>query len=175
MCSNMILYAYKLYHPGFAVQQWHVFVSYLAVSWTCCLTVMFAQCALPWISRLGSFFIITGFFISIIVCAVMPSQTGAGYASHSFVWADWSNETGYSSDGFVFLAGMLNGAFAIGAIDCVTHIAEEIPQYALTLQFHFNTNYFQSSPKYSKGPGLPNRDWIRYRYLLPHLDFLRCQ
>lgn len=24
---------------------------------------------------------------------------------------------------------MLNGAFAIGAIDCVTHIAEEIPQY----------------------------------------------
>ena len=64
----------------------------------------------------------------------MPSQTGAGYASDIFVWADWSNETGYSSDGFVFLAGMLNGAFAIGAIDCVTHIAEEIPEYALTLQ-----------------------------------------
>lgn len=58
----------------------------------------------------------------------MPSRSGAGYASNDFVWKGWTNMTGYSSDGFVFLAGMLNGAFAIGAIDCVTHIAEEIPQ-----------------------------------------------
>lgn len=57
----------------------------------------------------------------------MPSRDGAGYASNEFVWTDWNNITGYS-DGFTFLAGMLNGAFAIGAIDCVTHIAEEIPE-----------------------------------------------
>ncbi|OJJ53815.1 hypothetical protein ASPSYDRAFT_161834 [Aspergillus sydowii CBS 593.65] len=128
MTSTMIVYAYGLYHPDLEPQRWHVFICYLLISWTCCLTVMFAQRALAWISRLGSFFIIVGFFISIIVCAVMPSsKLGRGYASNHFVWGDWKNMTGYSSDGFTFLAGMLNGAFAIGATDCVTHIAEEIP------------------------------------------------
>lgn len=129
MTSTMIVYAYGLYHPDLEPQRWHVFICYLLISWTCCLTVMFAQRALAWISRLGSFFIIVGFFISIIVCAVMPSsKLGGGYASNDFVWKDWENMTGYSSDGFTFLAGMLNGAFAIGATDCVTHIAEEIPK-----------------------------------------------
>lgn len=129
MTSNIIVYAYSLYHEGFEPQRWHVYVCYLVMSWGCCFTVMFGQRALPHISRLGSFLIIAGFFVTIIVCAVMPGVTGAGYASHDFVWKEWDNETGYSSNGFVFLAGMLNGAFAVGAIDCVTHIAEEIPRY----------------------------------------------
>ena len=80
------------------------------------------------INRLGSFLILGGLFVTIVVCAVMPSKTGKGYASNAFVWKDWNNDTGYTSNGFVFLAGMLNGAFAVGTPDCVTHIAEEIPQ-----------------------------------------------
>jgi choline transport protein len=90
---------------------------------------MFANHALPFINRIGSFLILGGLFITIVVCAVMPSQNGRGYASSSFVWKDWKYDTGYSSNGFVFLAGMLNGAFAVGIPDCVTHIAEEIPEY----------------------------------------------
>ena len=35
--------------------------------------------------------------------------------------------TGYGSAGFVFLAGMLNGAYAIGTVDGVCHLCEEIP------------------------------------------------
>ena len=42
----------------------------------------------------------------------MPSTAGDGYASTAFVWRDWQNQTGYTSGGFVFLAGMLNGAYA---------------------------------------------------------------
>jgi choline transport protein len=57
----------------------------------------------------------------------MPHTTGAGYASSSFVWAEWNNQTGYGSNGFVFLAGMLNGAYSVGTPDCVSHMAEEIP------------------------------------------------
>lgn len=58
-----------------------------------------------------------------MVCAIMPSTTGEGHASSSNVWSDWDNETGYTSNGFVFLAGMLNGAFAVGTPDCVSHLA----------------------------------------------------
>lgn len=132
MTGSMIVYSYALYHPDFTPQRWHVFVCYLIISWLCCFTVMFCQRALPLISRIGSFFIVVGFVITVLVCAIMPSKNGAGYASNDFVWKDWSNVTGYP-DGFTFIAGMLNGAFAIGAIDCVTHIAEEIPEYVIWL------------------------------------------
>jgi amino acid transporter len=128
MTSSMIVYAYALYHPEYQPQRWHIFVCYLIISWVCCFTVMFMQRGLPLISRLGSFFIVAGLLVNIIVCAIMPGKKEPGYASNDFVWKEWQNMTGYSSDGFTFLAGMLNGAFAIGAIDCVTHIAEEIPQ-----------------------------------------------
>ncbi|RJE19122.1 choline transport protein [Aspergillus sclerotialis] len=104
MTSNMIIYAFSLYHPGFAPQQWHVFICYLIIDWICCFTVMFGQRVLPLISRIGGFLIITGLFITVIVCAVMPNQNGAGYASSAFVWGNWNNMTGYSSDGFTFLA-----------------------------------------------------------------------
>lgn len=79
------------------------------------------------INNIGLFFILAGVFITIVVCATLPHTSGSGYASSSFVWADWSNQTGYTSNGFVFLAGMLNGAYAVGTPDCVSHLAEEIP------------------------------------------------
>lgn len=146
MTSNMIVYAYWLYNQDFKPQHWHVFICYLIISWACCFTVMFGQRILPLISRLGSFFIVAGLIITIVVSSVMPSKNGAGYASDAFVWKDWTNRTGYSSDGFTFLAGMLNGAFAIGAIDCVTHIAEEIPQYVLRDQPHHLNQHVTNQP-----------------------------
>lgn len=125
----MLVYAYSLYHPGLEPQRWHVFISYLIICWTCCFIVMYANRALPMITKLGTYFIVAGFFIIVIVCAVMPSITGSGYQSDHFVWTDWTNKTGYTSTGFVFLSGMINGAFAIGATDTITHVAEEIPRY----------------------------------------------
>ena len=89
-----------------------------------------------------------------MVCAIMPvsrmqlrycpitkppkSTTGSGYASHSFVWSEWNNQTGYSSNGFVFFAGMLNGAFAIGTPDGCSHRK----CYALTISM-------QATPKHA--------------------------
>jgi amino acid transporter len=79
------------------------------------------------VNNIGLFFILAGVFITILVCAIMPHTNGSDYASSAFVWSEWSNQTGYSSNGFVFLAGMLNGAYAVGTPDCVSHLAEEIP------------------------------------------------
>jgi choline transport protein len=140
MLSDMIVYAYSLYHPEFIPERWQIYICYLIISWSCCLIVMFGQRTLAFISRLGSFLIIAGFVIAVVVCAIMPSQTGSDYATNAVIWKEWNNMTGYSSNGFVFIAGMLNGAFAIGAIDCVTHIAEEIPEY-VTLRSKYVHSY----------------------------------
>lgn len=80
----------------------------------------------PHLNVLGIAAIVLGGITTIIVCATMVS-TGSGPASNETVWADWSADIGYPS-GFVFVSGMLNGAFTMGTPDATTHLAEEIPR-----------------------------------------------
>lgn len=126
--ANQIISMWGLFHPTYTSQRWHVFVTYLIITWSCCACVLFANRALPAVNQLGLFFILAGVLITILVCAIMPSVEGHGHASAGFVWREWQNQSGYSSDGFVFLMGMLNGAYAVGTPDCVSHLAEEIPK-----------------------------------------------
>ena len=126
--GNLTVQMYATYHPDFVAQRWHVFVAYLIITWSCCCLVLFANSALPAVNNVGLFLILGGVFITIIVCAVMPSMSaGSGHASTAFVWSDWTADLGYPN-GFVFLVGMLNGAYAVGVPDCVSHISEEIPR-----------------------------------------------
>lgn len=127
--GNQLVSMYAITHPETETKAWHVFVTYIIVTWMCCCIVLFANGSLPSISKLGMFLILSGVLVTIIVCAVMPHVTGSGYASNSFVWRDWENNTGYTSNGFVFLAGMLNGAYSVGTPDVTSHLAEEIPKY----------------------------------------------
>ncbi|EEP75969.1 conserved hypothetical protein [Uncinocarpus reesii 1704] len=119
--GNQAVSMYTVFKPDLESKPWHVFVTYLICTWMCCCVVLFANRALPTLSNIGMFFIVA-------VCAIMPHVNHVGYASNSFVWRDWANATGYSSDGFVFLLGMLNGAYSVGCIDLTSHIAEEIPR-----------------------------------------------
>lgn len=128
---------YAVRHPDFVTQKWHVFVSYLLVTWTTGLIVLYLNRALPKIETIGAFTVVFGALISIIVCAAMPKSNGAPYATTYSVWSDWENTTGYTSSGFVFLLGMLNGAFAVGTPDVVTHLAEEVPQYVSNRSYDF--------------------------------------
>ena len=73
--------------------------------------------------------LLSGFLITVVVCAAMPGTGGRPpHASPAFVFKNWTADIGYSSNGFVFLMGMLNGAYAIGTPDFITHLAEEIPR-----------------------------------------------
>ena len=129
---------YAAYHPEFVALQWHVFVAFIVITWLTCGIVLVANRALPLFESLGGLFTIVGVFITIVVCAAMPTSNGQGHASNSFVWKDWVNSTGYTSEGFVFLLGMLNGAFAVGTPDITSHLAEEIPQYVSLSCSHRN-------------------------------------
>jgi choline transport protein len=119
---------YALFHPGFVIQRWQVFVTYQIVLWSCCLVVLYFNRALPVLESIGGFLTVAAVIVTILVCAIMPHTRGVGYASTEFVWHEWQNSTGYTSNGFVFCLGMLNGAFAVGTPDVITHLAEEIPK-----------------------------------------------
>ena len=91
--------------------------------------MLFANRALPKLNNVALFLMLAGLLITVVVCAAMPGTGGRPpHASPAFVFKDWSADIGYSSNGFVFLMGMLNGAYAIGTPDFITHLAEEIPR-----------------------------------------------
>ncbi|TDZ15700.1 Choline transport protein [Colletotrichum orbiculare MAFF 240422] len=124
--GNAVVQMYALNHAGFEARPWHVFVVYLVATWLACAMVCLANTAMPRINDFGVFAILAGFLVTIVVVAVMPGRGGRPpHASSSFVWSEWTADVGYP-DGFVFLAGMLNGAFSVGAVDATTHLAEEI-------------------------------------------------
>lgn len=119
---------YGVTHPELAQQPWMVFVTYFILCWLLAAVVLFANRITPYLEQFAAFVVVAGLIVTMIVCAVMPHVNGQPYASNAFVWSDWVNVTGYSSDGFAFLLGMLNGAFAVGTPDVTSHLAEEIPR-----------------------------------------------
>lgn len=112
---------YGASHPGYIEQRWHIFICYFVYTWVSCLIVLYLNGLLPKFAALDGILVIVGVLVTIIVCAAYR-----GHATNDFVWREWQNNTGYKSNGFVFLLGMLNGAFAVGTPDVVTHLAEEI-------------------------------------------------
>jgi choline transport protein len=120
--ASVAVALYSVYHPDLVIQPWHVYIAYLLILWLCVGIVIFGNRIIPYLQDLGLFLVLGGGLVTIIVVAAMPSQ----HATNSFVWTDWVNSTGWS-DGVAFLAGVLNGAFAIGTPDAITHMAEELP------------------------------------------------
>ncbi|KAL1978113.1 hypothetical protein VTN31DRAFT_972 [Thermomyces dupontii] len=126
--GNQTVSMYALMHPDFEPKAWHAFLGMIFAAWICCATVLFANRLLPTIGNIGAFLIVGGVLVSIIVCAVMPYVNGVGHASDEFVWRSWSSDIGYTSQAFVFVLGMLNGAYSVGTCDLTSHLAEEIPK-----------------------------------------------
>ncbi|ETI22552.1 hypothetical protein G647_06628 [Cladophialophora carrionii CBS 160.54] len=125
--ANTFVQMYALEHPDLEVQRWHVFVTYLIVTWLGCLSVCFFNRAMPYLNTIGIILILVGLLVTVIVVAAIPgSGSHPPHASSSFVWSEWSADIGYPN-GFVFVAGMLNGAYSVGTPDAVSHIAEEVP------------------------------------------------
>jgi choline transport protein len=120
--ANVILQMYSLYHPDFIIEKWHQFLTFVIINIVCCSFIVFGNKYQPYLQTLGLVTVVAGGIVTVIVVAAMPET----HASNSFVWTEWQNGTGWP-DGLAFLLGVLNGAFAIGTPDSVTHMAEEMP------------------------------------------------
>ncbi|KAL1982354.1 hypothetical protein VTN96DRAFT_1385 [Rasamsonia emersonii] len=122
--SNITIQMYSTYHPGFVLQPWHTYVTFVLITWLCTACVIFANRLLPYTQDAGMFFVLAGGIVTIIVLAAVPKT----HASSQFVWGSFTenNLTGWTG-GVAFLCGVLNGAFTIGTPDAITHMAEELP------------------------------------------------
>ena len=127
--GNVVIQMWYLNHPDFVPQPWHVFIVYLLCTWFGCAMIIFGHKLLPYFHSIGFIAMLSSLLITIITCVAMPGTGGRQpHASSSFVWTEWSSDLGYDSQGFVFLLGMLTGAFTVGTPDCGAHLCEEIPR-----------------------------------------------
>lgn len=126
--ANVAVQMYAVFHPDFVIKPWHSYVAFVLITWLCTAFVIFCNRYIPRLQHAGIFLIVVGGFVTIVVVAAMPAE----HASNKFVWEHFQNFTGWSN-GVAFLAGVLNGAFAIGTPDAVTKLAEELPQPSVDL------------------------------------------
>ncbi|RCI17271.1 hypothetical protein L249_3153 [Ophiocordyceps polyrhachis-furcata BCC 54312] len=125
--GNAVVQMHASTHAGFKAEAWHVLVVYLVCTWAACLVVCVAARAMPALNKLGGYAIVVFFVVTVVIVAVMPALPGHdGHATSESVWTEWKTLMAYPP-GFVFLSGMLNGAYSVGAVDAITHLAEEIP------------------------------------------------
>ncbi|KAF5601305.1 cholin permease [Fusarium pseudocircinatum] len=122
VAANAGVQCYATLTPGFSPSAWHVYVAYLIVIWLSAFVVIFSNRLVPYTQKLGLFLVVAGGLVTIVIVAVMPSK----HASSDFVWNSFheNNLTGWN-DGVAFMVGILNGAFTIGTLDAITHMAEE--------------------------------------------------
>ncbi|PVI06748.1 putative choline transport protein [Periconia macrospinosa] len=122
ICSNVAVQLYAIFHPDLVIEPWHVYITYILITILVTLTCIFANRIIPILQDMGMVLVIGGGLVTIIVLAAMPDR----HASSAFVWRDFENVTGWGN-GVAFLTGVLNGAFTIGTVDAITHLAEELP------------------------------------------------
>lgn len=104
------------------IEPWHVYIAYILITLSVTAVCVFANWTIPKLQHAGMALVLLGGLATIIVLAAMPDR----HASHSFVWKDFENITGWGN-GVAFLTGVLNGAFTVGTVDSITHLAEELP------------------------------------------------
>ncbi|KAF4555697.1 Amino acid permease-like protein 15 [Elsinoe fawcettii] len=124
--------AYALYHPEYVAERSHVIAVYIITTWLLCGGVIVANRILPHVETLGGILCMSGFFVTVLVCAILPGSTGGGHASAIAIWKTWSNGTGWS-DGLAFCLGMLNGAYAVGTPDAISKLCEEVPKPSINI------------------------------------------
>ncbi|KAK7701471.1 hypothetical protein SLS64_010215 [Diaporthe eres] len=119
----MALALASFWNPGYNVQTWHVFLIFQAMNFLMVSYNILLLKRTIWLQDVGSFFVIT------ITCLAEsnPKQ------SSDFVWREFVNTSGWSSDGIVFLTGLVNPNFIFSGLDGAIHLAEECTNAAVAV------------------------------------------
>ncbi|KIW66840.1 hypothetical protein, variant 1 [Phialophora macrospora] len=114
-----------LNHPNYVIQSWHIWLIFVAVTWSAIALNVFGTRFLPVWNRFILCFSATTLvvtMITILACAAPNFQTA------KFVFSDTTNSTGWSNDGLAFLLCIANALYGFLGVDCGAHLCEEIPR-----------------------------------------------
>ncbi|KAI2629477.1 gaba permease [Xylaria nigripes] len=127
--STLVLNIISLMKPGFGTdaawkaQPWQQLLIYIAFTLASFCINAFGNRLLPFFTKTAFAWSLSGF---VIITVAVLSCASPDFQSGSFVYGGFFNEVGWP-DGFAWLLGLLQGAFALTGFDGVIHMIEEIP------------------------------------------------
>lgn len=110
-----------LSHPSINLQRYQAYLMYLAVILVSTIVNVFTVTLLPWINHCGAAFHVLAFFIISLILLVMAPKHNAGY-----VFANFENNSGWSSDGLSWMLGLISSTYTILGYDGAAHLTDEM-------------------------------------------------
>ena len=121
--SQLIVGIISFMHLSYVPQRWHQFLIYIGYNLIAFLINAFLTHVLPYITKFAFTWSISGF---VIISITVLACASPNYASGSFVYRDFINQTGWP-EGVAWLLGLLQAGLGLTGFDAVAHMVEEIP------------------------------------------------
>ncbi|KAJ4403433.1 hypothetical protein N0V82_010652 [Gnomoniopsis sp. IMI 355080] len=118
--ANIIGSFIQTVHPDFVWTSWMNFLLYLFFI-ILPLFMNVHSSMLPFYSSFGAFLTVGGFFAWAITVLVKAPKSSA-----EFVFTTFLNNTGYTSDGWVFIMAFYNSIYGLYGTDAMMHLVEEM-------------------------------------------------
>ncbi|KAJ5641753.1 hypothetical protein N7490_005753 [Penicillium lividum] len=141
--ASTVMALIALYHDDLVVKPWMTFVAYQILNIVTSAIVMFGNRFIPAINKFSLLYLQLAWFITMVtVAAAAPAHNDS-----TFVFATWMNKTGWDNNVMCFITGLVNPLYALGGLDGISHITEEMPNpgrnaplgLAITLSIAFVT------------------------------------
>ncbi|KAF4984987.1 hypothetical protein FDECE_16919 [Fusarium decemcellulare] len=107
---------------SYVAERWHGMLFYWAVLVYAAVLNTMCSRFLPHANYISGIIHVGGFVAVVIVLGVMAPKNTA-----SFVFKEFSNESGWESDGVSWLVGLLSTVYPFLGYDAACHISEEVP------------------------------------------------
>ncbi|KAJ6001079.1 hypothetical protein N7481_001488 [Penicillium waksmanii] len=122
--SELIFALVQICHSHFTPLAWHYYLAYFAIGlWALLPNTVFFKWYPLFLQGLVVYINLGGLFILIVLLVrSSPKQTS------DYVFKDFVNQTGWSSNAVVFFIGLLPGLTAVNGFDSAAHMAEEMSE-----------------------------------------------
>lgn len=132
------------YDSSYVVERWHIFLMFQAFNVIIMLYNILLMKRTAWIHDVGCTYDILqwkrpltaiviislgGFFVILVTCLARSDNK----QSDEFVWKTFVNNSGWPSDGIVFLTGLVNANYVYSGLDGAIHLAEECKNAAVAV------------------------------------------
>ncbi|KAJ1018434.1 hypothetical protein NDA18_006588 [Ustilago nuda] len=124
LAGQFIVGIIALLHPNYQEKNWHIFLVYVAFSLGAWLINAFGVKILDSLNRIAMLWSLLGAVVIMVTCLARAS---ANYQSARFVFAQFTNTTGWPN-GVAWILGLLQAAFSLIGSDGATHLIDEIDQ-----------------------------------------------
>ncbi|SCU93621.1 LANO_0E04368g1_1 [Lachancea nothofagi CBS 11611] len=120
--ATILVGMYALVRPDFVVKDWHVVVCFECMH----VFLMLFNCYGRSLSIVSYSALYISLFSFVTITITVLACSRGNYNDSKFVFATFTNETGWKTSGIAFIVGLINPAWSFSCLDCATHMAFEV-------------------------------------------------